>query len=330
MNIREIQGASEVVAQHTPVLVQEVLAGLQCERRGVYLDCTVGCGGHSAAILAQHPENRVLAIDRDAAALQIAAQRLAPYQERVTFFHQRFEQSERIFAAHERVDGILMDLGVSSLQLEDAPRGFSFQKPGRLDMRMNQEDEHRKRTVTAYDVVNTYPFERLTDIFFRYGEERFAKRIARMIVEARTGTPLETTTQLAELAARAVPKRFQAQGMHPATRIFQAIRIEVNDELRRLGETLEFMIAHLREGRRCCVISFHSLEDRIVKQTYAKLAKGCQCPPDFPVCVCGLTPSLTIITKKPIVPSDEEKHDNPRSRSAKLRIAEKIHYGNFD
>jgi 16S rRNA (cytosine1402-N4)-methyltransferase len=255
----------------------------------VYLDCTVGCGGHSAAILAQHPENRVLAIDRDAAALQIAAQRLAPYQERVTFFHQRFEQSERIFAAQERVDGILMDLGISSLQLEDASRGFSFQKPGRLDMRMNQEDEHRKRTVTAYDVINSYPLERLTDIFFRYGEERFAKRIARMIVEARTGTPLETTTQVAELAARAVPKRFQAQGMHPATRIFQAIRIEVNDELRRLGETLEFMIAHLREGGRCCVISFHSLEDRIVKQTYAKLAKGCQCPRIFR-CVCAVLP----------------------------------------
>ncbi|GAK55809.1 ribosomal RNA small subunit methyltransferase H [Candidatus Vecturithrix granuli] len=330
MNVPEIHDQHEVMTQHIPVLLQEVLAGLRCERKGVYLDCTVGCGGHSAAILAQHPENRVLAMDRDTAVLQIAAQRLAPYKERVMLFHQRFEQVEQILAPDERIDGILLDLGVSSLQLEDAQRGFSFQKPGRLDMRMNQENEHAKRTTTAYDVVNTYPLEQLTEIFFRYGEERFSKRIARMIVEARTATPLETTTQLAELASRAVPKRFQVQGIHPATRIFQAIRIEVNGELQRLGETLELMIARLRPGGRCCVISFHSLEDRIVKQTYVKLAKGCQCPPDFPVCMCGIQPSLKILTKKPILPSEEEKNRNPRSRSAKLRIAEKIEYGNFD
>lgn len=330
MSIPENHNKHEVIAQHIPVLLQEVLAGLRCECKGVYLDCTVGYGGHSAAILEQHPENRVLAMDRDAAALQIAAQRLAPYKERVTLFHQRFEEVEQIFTSDEQVDGILLDLGVSSLQLEDAQRGFSFQKPGRLDMRMNQENDHARRTTTAYDVVNTYPIERLIGLFYRYGEERFSKRIARMIVETRTAAPLETTTQLAELIARAVPKQFQLQGIHPATRIFQAIRIEVNDELQRLGETLERMIARLRVGGRCCVISFHSLEDRIVKQTYAKLAKGCQCPPDFPVCVCGIKPSLKILTKKPILPSEEEKKSNPRSRSAKLRIAEKIEYGNFD
>ena len=330
MSIPEIHAQPEVITRHVPVLLQEVLAGLRCERRGVYLDCTVGGGGHSAAILARHPENRVLAMDRDAAALQIAAQRLAPCGDRVTLLHRRFEQVEQVLAPDERFDGILLDLGVSSLQLEDAQRGFSFQKPGRLDMRMDQENDHTRRTLAAYDVVNTYPLDRLIEIFFRYGEERFSKRIARMIVETRAAAPLETTTQLAELVARAVPKRFQVQGIHPATRIFQAIRIEVNDELQDLGETLESLIARLRPGGRCCVISFHSLEDRIVKQTYVKLAKGCQCPPDFPVCVCGMKPSLKILTKKPILPSEEEKNCNPRSRSAKLRIAEKIDYGSVN
>ena len=321
-----IMEPQELNGRHIPVLLQEVLEGLQCEQQGgVYLDCTVGCGGHTAAILARHPENRVIGIDQDASVLQIARQRLMQFGDRVRLFHQRFEQVEQVLLPDERVDGIILDLGVSSLQLDEAARGFSFQKTGKLDMRMNQtEDDKIGGSLTAYHVVNTYPRERLVEIFSRYGEERFSKRIANRIVETRSSQPIETTTQLAEIAARAVPKRFHTRGIHPATRIFQAIRIEVNGELQALGQTLERLMLFLRERGRCCVISFHSLEDRIVKRTFTKLAKGCQCPPDFPVCMCGLTPSVTILTKKPILPSEEEQQRNPRSRSAKLRIAEKI------
>lgn len=311
--------------QHIPVLLQEVLDGLQCDQPGIYLDCTVGVGGHSAAILTQHPENRIIGVDRDAVVLQIAKQRLTQFGNRATLYHQRFEQIEQEILPAEGIDGILLDLGVSSLQLDEAERGFSFQKTGWLDMRMNQaENETTGYTLTAYDVVNTYSREQLIEIFSRYGEERFSKRIANRIVQARTSQPIDTTTQLAEVAASAVPKRFHAQGIHPATRIFQAIRIEVNEELQNLGQTIERLITSLHAGGRCCVISFHSLEDRIVKRTFAKLAKGCQCPPDFPQCVCGLTPSVKIFTKKPILPSQEEQRHNPRSRSAKLRVAEKI------
>lgn len=314
----------EAHERHIPVLLQEVLTGLRCEQQGVYLDCTVGCGGHTAAILARHPENRIIGIDRDAAVLEIATQRLRQFGDRVQLFHQRFEEAQQVFSPNQRVDGILLDLGVSSLQLDEPARGFSFQKSGRLDMRMNQSEDSRLGALTAYQVVNTYPRERLVEIFSRYGEERFSKRIAKRIVDIRASQPIETTTQLAEIAAGAVPKRFQAQGIHPATRIFQAIRIEVNGELQTLGQTLERLIASLREGGRCCVISFHSLEDRIVKRTFVKLAKGCQCPPDFPQCMCGIAPSVKILTKKPIQASKEEQQRNPRSRSAKLRIAEKI------
>ena len=319
--------------QHISVLLHEVLEGLQCRKNGLFLDCTVGCGGHTNAILEQHPENRVIGLDRDILALQVAKERLQPFGNRIILHHKRFEEFEQVIHSlrveDERLpeqcfDGILLDLGVSSLQLDAAERGFSFQKTAWLDMRMDRQNPGAPQTKTAYDVVNTYSAERLADVIFQYGEERQSRRIARKIVEARTVRPIETTTQLAELVDQAIPKRFQPKGIHPATRVFQAIRIEVNEELHHLGETLEQMISYLRGGGRICVISFHSLEDRIVKRTFAKLAKGCQCPPEFPVCVCGKQPLLKIISRKPILPSTEEQAQNPRSRSAKLRVAEKL------
>lgn len=319
---------------HTPVLLQEVLNGLQCCQPGIFLDCTLGCGGHTAAILKQHPENRIIGIDRDARVLRIARNQLAALGNRVSLYHGRFEDFEHILHQHfsdtlagntatsiSCLHGILFDLGVSSVQLDEASRGFSFQRAGQLDMRMDQDE---KGSITAYDVVNTYSAKQLADIFFLYGEERFSQRIAKRIVETRASHPIESTIQLAELVEQAIPRRFHPRGIHPATRVFQAIRIEVNGELQHLGETLERAVQYLYEGGRICVIAFHSLEDRIVKRTFTKLTKGCQCPPEFPECVCGITPSLQILSRKPIVATTEERQQNPRSRSAKLRVAEKI------
>ncbi len=287
-----------------------------------------------AAILAQHPENRVIGIDRDAQALRIARQQLEPFGSRVELYHERFEHVQEIMqlaklasGADNRTpcfDGILLDLGMSSLQLNSAERGFSFQQAARLDMRMDQREPDEIPLQSAYEVVNTYSYEDLADVIFQYGEERNARRIAKRIVEARSSQPIETTTELAEIIIRAIPKRFHPKGIHPATRVFQAIRIEVNDELRRLGDTLEDVFQYLRPGGRMCVISFHSLEDRIVKRTFVKLAKGCQCPPDFPECVCGKYPILKIICRKPVTASVAEQAQNLRSRSAKLRIAQKL------
>jgi 16S rRNA (cytosine1402-N4)-methyltransferase len=319
---------------HIPVLLNEVLAGLQCEHGGLFVDGTVGCGGHTRAILEQHPANRVLGIDRDQAALAIAAEVLAPFGTRVVLVHQRYENLVQVvrqaypeeFAANAEqgfLQGILLDLGISSLQIDTPERGFSFQTEGWLDMRMDRDGVGGTAGRTAYDVVNTYSAEQLADIFFQYGEERFARRIVRRIIETRRQQPIETTTQLAALVQQAVPKRYPPPSIHPATRVFQALRIEVNAELRELAKTLEHAVELLRVGGRICVISFHSLEDRIVKHTFARLAKGCICPPKFPQCVCGKQPSLTIISRKPIMAADEEQTQNPRARSAKLRIAEK-------
>ena len=317
---------------HIPVLLRAVLEGLQCaSRSGVFLDGTLGCAGHARAILEQHPENRILGLDRDQDALRLAADALATYRQRAHLYHQRFEHFER--AVHQYfhedsaeidtpsacLDGILLDLGVSSLQLDRPERGFSFKHQARLDMRMNQQEPQN-----AYTLVNTASAEELADIFYLYGEERQSRRIAAKIVAARKSAPIGTTTQLADLVYQAIPKRFHPKQIHPATRVFQALRIAVNQELHDLAETLEHLSAYLVPGGRICVISFHSLEDRIVKRTFRKLAKGCVCPTDFPVCVCGRRPSLKILSRKPIVATDEERQQNPRSRSAKLRIAEKM------
>ncbi len=310
--------------QHIPVFVTEVLTGLQCQQPGLFLDCTVGCGGHSAAILAQHPANRVIGLDQDPAALAVAQQRLAADRARVQLLHTRFEDfAPRLFGldAALRFDGILFDLGVSSLQFDTAARGFSFQHAARLDMRMDSQNSQIK---TAYDIVNTYTAEELADVFWQYGEERQSRRIAREIISARAARPIETTTELADLVFRAIPRRFHPPQIHPATRIFQALRIEVNQELQRLSKTLERMVGFLRPGGRIGVIAFHSLEDRIVKQTFVKLAQACHCPPDFPVCVCGGQASLQIITRKPLIASPDEQAANPRARSAKLRLGAKL------
>lgn len=314
---------------HLPVLVQEILTGLQCDQGGLFLDCTVGCGGHAEAILTQHSDNRVIGLDRDAAALTIARQRLARFGDRFTAYQQRFEDlqamvdrlPETTTSQRTCFDGILFDLGVSSLQLDDPARGFSFQTPGPLDMRM---DATRAGTRTAAEIINTRSCEQLTQLFFEYGEERHARRIARRIVETRTAKPLTTTTELADLVAQAIPRRFHPRHIHPATRVFQAIRIEVNDELRGLGQTLEEAVQALCAGGRLGVIAFHSLEDRIIKQTFRQLAKGCQCPPDFPECVCGKRPVIKRISRKPMMAADAEKQRNPRARSAKLRIVQKL------
>ncbi|PID57213.1 16S rRNA (cytosine(1402)-N(4))-methyltransferase [candidate division KSB3 bacterium] len=315
---------------HIPVLLNEVLEGLRCRQAGIFLDGTLGCGGHTKAILETHSKNRVIGIDRDQDALQTAGERLQYFGERVKLFHGRHEAFEefvmRFFQTvtpgeiDSCLDGFLLDLGLSSLQLDRAERGFALQSDARLDMRMDGQGSGQ----SAYEIVNTYSEMRLANIFFQYGEERQSRRIARFILEARTHGPIETTTELADLVYRSIPKRFHPKGIHPATRVFQALRIEVNQELRDLGDTLERAVHCLVPGGRMCIISFHSLEDRIVKQSFSKMAKGCDCPPDFPECVCRKSPVLRILSRKPIRPSDKECKENPRSRSAKLRIAEKL------
>lgn len=315
---------------HIPVLLEEVLEGLQCREGGLFLDGTLGGGGHTAAILEQHAKNRVIGIDRDTDALRLAGERLEHFGDRVSLHHERHEHFDRVLqqiftteAAEDSVpcvDGILLDLGLSSLQLDRGERGFSFQQDAWLDMRMDRQSGGK----SAYDVIYNYSEAQLADVFFQYGEERQSRRIAKFIVKARSESPIETTTQLADIVFRSIPKRFHPEGIHPATRVFQALRIEVNEELRELGDTLERAVEYLRPGGRICVISFHSLEDRIVKWSFRKLAKGCQCPPDFPICACGIAPSLKIISRKPVLPSEKERAENPRSRSAKLRIAEKL------
>ena len=315
------------MSRHISVLLQEVLDGLECQHPGLFLDATVGCGGHAAAILARHSANRVIGVDQDQAALQVARERLQEFDDRVTLYHARYEAFDRVAQEHgveaPQFQGMLFDLGVSSLQFDDAGRGFSFQRSGWLDMRMDASTP-TAGALTAHHVVNAYAEDALANLFFQYGEERQSRRIARKIVEARAAAPIETTSELAEIVDRAIPKKFQQKGIHPATRVFQAIRIEVNGELRELGGTLERAVAWLAPKGRLCVISFHSLEDRIVKQTFARLAKGCECPPSCPICICGKTPQIALISKKPITPSEEELHANPRSRSAKLRIVEKL------
>lgn len=320
---------------HVPVLLKEVLRELKAEEPGFYLDCTVGVGGHAEAILKQNPDNRVIGIDRDEEALQLAKERLTPFGERVQLYHGNYREVEEILESARAVflrsggeemvsnpaylKGVLFDLGVSSLQLDRAERGFSFQKDAFLDMRMDQT-----QTLTAFDVVNRASQEELEEIFSKWGEERWARSISRKIVEERKAGEIRTTGQLAQIVQAAIPKRFQSRGIHPATKVFQALRIKVNQELDFLKESLERVVSFLKTGGRLCVISFHSLEDRIVKETFLNLAKGCQCPPWFPTCVCGRKPVIRLVHKRPITPSEEEKKENPRSRSAKLRVAEKI------
>ena len=312
------QNDGQAGAYHIPVLLEETLGALAVRPDGLYVDGTAGGGGHSFAIASRLRGGRLLALDRDPDAVEAAGRRLAGLPAVVV--QANFTEMEQVLAAEGLgpADGILLDIGVSSHQLDTAERGFSYHMDAPLDMRMSQSGR------TAADLVNTLDERELASIFFRFGEEKYARPIARAIVRERAGQPVETTGRLADIIRQAVPASYRREG-HPARRVFQALRIAVNGELDCLSEALDTAFRCLKPGGRLAVITFHSLEDRMVKQRFAALCKGCTCPPDFPVCVCGRTPAARLILRKPAEASAQELADNPRARSAKLRCIEKIH-----
>ena len=306
---------------HVSVLLNECLEGLNIKENGIYVDGTLGGAGHSSEILKRlSKEGRLIGIDQDTDALKAAKERLKDYSN-VTFVHSNFSNIENVLnnLNIDGVDGILMDLGVSSYQLDEGERGFSYMKDAPLDMRMNRENDF-----SAYNVVNEYSEEDLYRIIRDYGEEKFAKRIASFIVENRQEKNIETTLELVEIIKNAIPAKARREGPHPAKRTFQAIRIEVNSELSILNKTIEDGVEKLNKGGRMAIITFHSLEDRIVKNKFRDLAASCRCPKEFPVCVCGEKAKVKIISRKAIEPTKEEVEINPRSRSAKLRVIEKL------
>ncbi len=306
---------------HISVLLQECIDGLNIKPDGIYLDGTLGGAGHSGQIVRRLDTGFLVGIDRDPVALKAAGERLAPYAENVKLVHSNFCEMADVLEklGISGVDGILMDLGVSSPQLDDSSRGFSYMADAPLDMRMNGED-----SLSAYEVVNTWPQEELKRILYDYGEERYAPQIAAAICRRRENAPIKTTLELVDTIRSAMPPVALREKQHPAKRSFQAIRIAVNDELGSVERAMRSAIPLLKPGGRLAVITFHSLEDRIVKNAMVEASKGCTCPPNFPVCVCGNKPKVKLITKKPIVASQEELDVNPRSRSAKLRICEKL------
>ena len=306
---------------HYSVLLHESIDGLMIKPDGIYVDCTLGGGGHSLEILRHLENGRLIAVDQDAKAIAASKVRLADYLDKVTFVHDNFSNigAALVGLGIDGIDGAVIDLGVSSYQLDTPERGFSYMHDAPLDMRMDPE-----HGITAREVVNTYPESELKRIIFDYSEERFAGRIAAKICAARETKPIGTTFELVDIIRSAIPAKAREDGPHPAKRTFQAIRIEVNSELSVIKPTLDALTDALKPGGRLSVITFHSLEDRIVKQSFAGYAKGCTCPPDFPVCVCGHKPTARVVTHKPILPSERELDENPRSRSAKLRIMEKL------
>ena len=306
---------------HVSVLLEECIQGLAIKPDGTYVDGTLGGAGHSSRIAAKLTTGRLIGIDRDNVALEAAAERLKPYEDRVTLVHANFCDMDQALQelGIDKVDGILLDLGVSSPQLDDGQRGFSYMTDAPLDMRMNGED-----TRDARQIVNTWSYEELKRILYDYGEERFAPRIAAAICRRREQAPIETTLELVDVIKSAMPASALREKQHPAKRSFQAIRIAVNDELGAVETVMKKAVPLLNPGGRLAVITFHSLEDRIVKNAMAEAAKGCTCPPSFPVCVCGKKPQVRIVTRKPIVSGEEELERNPRARSAKLRICEKL------
>lgn len=306
---------------HVSVLLQECIDGLNIKPNGIYVDGTLGGAGHSSQIAKRLTTGRLIGIDRDPVALAAAGKRLEPYADRVTLVHSNFCEMAQVLQdlGIAAVDGILMDLGVSSPQLDDGERGFSYMADAPLDMRMNGED-----ALTAHIVVNTWPQEELKRILYTYGEERYAPQIAAAICRRREERPIDTTLDLVDVIRSAMPPAALREKQHPAKRSFQAIRIAVNDELGSVEKAMEVSVPLLKPGGRLAVITFHSLEDRIVKTAMADAAKGCTCPPQFPVCVCGKKPKVKLISRKPIVASQEELEVNPRSRSAKLRVCEKL------
>lgn len=306
---------------HVSVLLDECLEGLAIRPDGIYVDGTLGGAGHSLQIARRLTSGRLIGIDRDRVALAAAQKRLEEVQDRATLVHANFREMDRVIQelGIPGVDGILLDLGVSSPQLDDSERGFSYMAEAPLDMRMNGQD-----VLDAGQVVNTYSYEQLKRILYDYGEERYAPQIASAICRRREEKTIETTLELADIIRSAMPASALREKQHPAKRSFQAIRIAVNDELGAVEEVMNKAIDLLNPGGRLAVITFHSLEDRIVKSAMAEAAKGCICPPEFPVCVCGRKPRVKLITRKPITSAQEELDRNPRARSAKLRICEKI------
>ncbi len=306
---------------HISVLLEECMEGLNIRPDGIYVDGTLGGAGHSSQIARRLYGGRLIGIDRDPVALEAAGKRLEPYSDRVTLVHSNFSQMKQVLEdlQIDGVDGILLDLGVSSPQLDDGERGFSYMVDAPLDMRMNGGD-----SLSAEAVVNTWPQEELKRILYTYGEERYAPQIAGAICRCREISPIKTTLELVDIIRSAMPPAALREKQHPAKRSFQAIRIAVNDELGAVEQIMEDAVGLLKPGGRLAIITFHSLEDRIVKNGMALSAKGCTCPPSFPVCVCGKKPLVKIISRKPIVASDEELEANPRSRSAKLRVCEKL------
>lgn len=306
---------------HISVLFEESINALKIKENGIYADGTLGGGGHSEGILMQNGSCRLLGIDQDAEAIAAASVRLAPFGERAVIVNSNFSQIKKILKDLEidELDGAVLDLGVSSYQLDNAERGFSYMQDAPLDMRMNRSSD-----LDAGKVLNLYTAEELTKIFYEYGEEKWSKRIADFIVERRKEKSLETTGELVEIIKAAIPKKARLDGGHPAKRVFQAVRIEVNGELRILEQALRDFALCLKRGGRLAVITFHSLEDRIVKRTFADMARGCDCPKEFPVCVCKKQPIVKIVSRKPILPGQKEEAENPRSKSAKLRVIEKL------
>ena len=307
--------------KHTTVLLNEAVEGLNIQDDGIYIDCTLGGAGHSALIASKLKANgHLFSFDQDENAINAARESLSEYQDRVTLVKSNFAnlKEELTQRGITEVNGILFDLGVSSPQLDDEDRGFSYKHDAPLDMRMDRE-----QTLTAEIIVNTWSQEELAKIIFQYGEERYARRIAAFIIKHRSNKQIITTGELVDIIKEAIPAPARRTGPHPAKRTFQAIRIAVNDELNQFKFALKDAIELLKPGGRVSVITFHSLEDRICKKIYTEFAQGCICPPDFPICSCGNTPIVKLITRKPILPTDKEIEDNPRARSAKLRIAEK-------
>ena len=307
---------------HYSVMLNECIDALDIKPNGIYVDGTTGGGGHSYEIASRLSEGgRLICIDQDSDALLAAGKRLAPFSDRVTFVKSNFSDVAKVLddLGIEKIDGLLLDLGVSSYQLDTPERGFSYNSDAPLDMRMDKD-----AALSAYEVVNTYSESELRRILFDFGEESFAPKIASAIVAYREEKPVETTFELTNIIKSVMPKKLLVVGHHPAKKTFQAIRIEVNSELSVIAPTIENAVERLNEGGRLAIITFHSLEDRCVKQTYAKCAQGCTCPPEFPICVCGNKPKIALVSKKPILPSKEELEANHRSHSAKLRVAQKI------
>lgn len=306
---------------HVSVLMEEVIKGLDIKPDGIYMDGTLGGAGHSLEIVKQLTTGKLIGLDQDPSALEKSKEVLSDHMEKVILVHDNYVNIKRVIreAGFNSIDGILLDLGVSSHQLDEGERGFSHNKDAHLDMRMDTT-----ATFTAWDVVNNYTAERLEKILLEYGEESWARRIVQFIVEERQIKPINTTFELVSVIKKAIPKKVRLEGHHPAKKTFQAIRIEVNKELEVLSDAINDMVECLNPGGRLAIITFHSLEDRIVKEAFRELFKDCICPPEFPTCICDKKREIKILTRKPILPSQKELELNPRARSAKLRIAEKI------